>query len=38
MKQRRKTRLPESFNSEIKDELIQTIDKIKSLQPELFKK
>lgn len=38
MKPRRKTELPENFKLEIKDELIQTIDKIKALQPELFKK
>ena len=38
MKPRGKTGLAENFNLEIKDELIQTIDKIKALQPELFKK
>jgi len=38
MKPRGKPGLLENLNLGIKDELIETIDKIKILQPELFKK
>jgi len=34
----RKTGLMENLNLGVNDELIQTIDKIKTLQPGLFKK
>jgi len=38
MKSRRRVGLPDIINLEFKDELVSTIDKIKALQPELFKK
>lgn len=38
MKAKHKIRFQPNLDFEIKDDLIQTIEKIKALQPELFRK